>query len=247
MAKRKPKFEVVENAETELCRKKKFTEHDIISFQAANDRQHEFLQYFESKTPCILLDGYPGTGKTFLALISALRQVVDPSTHYEKIVYIRSAVEAGQSIGFLPGTEEEKYEPYELPAREMFAEITKYNDPYANLKALGYVEFRLDNFLRGLNLRNAIVVVDEAQNMDYSSLRTIMTRLASGSRVIVCGDELQDDLQRKKKKSGFSHLKYVLGKMPRGSFSHVHFETEDIVRSGFVRDYVVADVENPEI
>lgn len=247
MAKRKPKFEVIDGNETELCSKKKFTEHDIISYQPANPRQSKFIDLYHSNSPCILLEGYPGTGKTFLALIEALRQVVDQSTHYEKLIYIRSAVPSGQDVGYLKGDLAEKQAPFEEVPQQMFSKITKYNDPYKNLVALGYVEFRLDTHLRGINIENAIVVVDEAQCMDYSSLRTILTRLDSGSRVIICGDEKQDDLKRKKKRSGLSHLKTVLSNMPYDSYGHVAFRLEDIVRGDdFTKNFIIADFETDE-
>jgi len=248
MAKPKQKFNVVDLKDVELCKKKKYTEHDIVSYQPKNDRQKQFLDLFHSNTPCIVMDGMPAVGKTFLALIEALRLVVDVSTHYEKIIYIRSAVPSGQDVGYLKGDLAEKQAPYEEVPRQQFSRIIeKYNDPYDNLVSLGYFEFRLDTHLRGININNAIVVVDEAQCMDYSSLKTILTRLDTGSRIIICGDEGQDDLKRKKKKSGLRHLLRVLGNMPYGRYGHVTFTTDDIVRGdGFTKDFIISDFEIDE-
>ena len=248
MAKPKQKFNVVHLDDVELCKKKKFTEHDIVSYQPKNPRQKQFLDYFNSNVPCIVMDGMPAVGKTFLAMIEALRLVVDQSTHYEKIVYIRSAVPSGQDVGYLKGDLAEKQAPYEeVPRQTLSRIIEKYNDPYDNLVALGYFEFRLDTHLRGININNAIVIVDEAQCMDYSSLKTILTRLDTGSRVIICGDEGQDDLKRKKKQSGLRHLKKVLDNMPYGSYGHVTFTTDDIVRGdGFTKDFIISDFETEE-
>lgn len=247
MSSKRKKFEVIHNEDMDLCRKKKFTEHDILPYQPANPRQKRFLDLFHSNTPCILLDGFPGCGKTFLAVTEALRLVVDQSTHYEKIIYIRSAVPSGQDVGFLKGSLEEKMDPYSEPLRNILSQITRYNDPYDNLVALGYLEFRLDTHMRGLNLSNCVVIIDEAQCMDYSSLRTILTRLDDGARVIICGDEMQDDLKRKKKKSGLTHLKKVLNNMPYERHGTVAFTLDDIVRGdGFTKDFIISDFETEE-
>lgn len=250
MAKRQKKFDTHNETPDNVrhLSRKKFHPHDLISYHPKNDRQKKFLQLFAEGTPCILMDGMPAVGKTFLALIESLRLVLDPSTHYERVLYIRSAVPSGQDVGYLKGSLEEKQGPYEeVPRQTISRIIEKYNDPYPNLVALGYVEFRLDTHLRGINIDNTIVVVDEAQCMDYSSLKTILTRIDCGSRVIICGDEGQDDLKRKKKKSGLAHLKKVLMNMPYGSYGHVTFTTDDIVRGdGFTKDFIISDFETDE-
>ena len=183
----------------------------MVSYSPKNERQNAFVQLFKDGNPCIIMDGMPAVGKTFLALIEALRLVLDSSTHYEKVVYIRSAVASGQDVGFLKGTLEEKQAPYEEVPRQTVARIMeKYDNPYPTLVSLGQFEFRLDTHLRGINITNSIVVIDEAQCMDYATLKTILTRIDTGTRVIICGDEGQDDLKRIRKKSGLAHLKKVL-------------------------------------
>lgn len=183
-------------------------------------------------------------GKTFLAVVEALRLVVDQSTHYEKVIYVRSAVTSGEDVGFLPSDMAAKADPYSAPLRDILSQITKYKDPYDNLIALGYLDFRLDTHMRGINLKNCVVIIDEAQCMDYASLKTILTRLDSGSRAVICGDGGQDDLKRKRKKSGWDHLKRVFDNMPYGNYGKVTFTLDDIVRGdGFTKDFIIADFE----
>jgi predicted ribonuclease YlaK len=250
MTKRRVKFDTSGQKPENVVQlaKKRFTHHDIASYEAKNPRQQKFLDLVKEDVPCILMDGMPAVGKTFLALAEALRLVLDPSTEYERVVYIRSAVPSGQDVGFLKGSLEEKQAPYEEVPKQTFARIIpKYNNPYPLLISLGYFEFLLDTHLRGINIANAVIVVDEAQCMDYASLKTILTRVDCGSRVFICGDEGQDDLKRKKKRSGLSHLKKVLMQMPTGSYGHVTFKTSDIVRGdGFTKDFIIADFETPE-
>lgn len=244
MSSKRKKFEVIHNDEMDLARKKKFTEHDILSYQPANPRQSKFINLFHSNTPCIIMDGHPGCGKTFLAVVEALRLVVDQSTHYEKVIYVRSAVTSGEDVGFLPSDMAAKADPYSAPLRDILSQITKYKDPYDNLIALGYLDFRLDTHMRGINLKNCVVIIDEAQCMDYASLKTILTRLDSGSRAVICGDGGQDDLKRKRKKSGWDHLKRVFDNMPYGNYGKVTFTLDDIVRGdGFTKDFIIADFE----
>ena len=131
--------------------------------QKTHDRK-KFTQYFfDNKTPLILLNGYAGVGKTFIALHAALTQVLDQSTHYEKIVIVRSAVESGMSQGFLPGSLCEKNEPYELPYKLLLKKMFKEpNDlHYANLKTLGCIDFLSTTYLRGITLDNTIIIVEE--------------------------------------------------------------------------------------
>ena len=227
-----------------LGNRKKFHNHDLISVKPKNERQKEFFCSYFSQTPIILLDGYPGVGKSFLATYLALTDIFDDSTAYEKLLIVRSAVESGSSIGFLKGNLEEKMEPFEAPYKDMTSEImTNFKSPYDHLKSLGYLQFMLTIHARGINLNNSIILIEEAQCMDYDELKTIITRAGVNSRIIITGDENQNDLKRKRRESGLSHLKNVFMNMRQESVSIINFKKEDIVRSGIVKEFIIADFE----
>ena len=242
MAKKSLKFdttgESVQNIST--LSKKKFHPNDLISITPANDRQKQFLEAFYSQTPMILMDGPAGTGKSFLALYAAFSEVFQDGSPYRRVIVIRSAVE-GRKIGFLPGSETEKAEPFEMPYKQIVQQIIKFKTAYNNLKALGYYEFHLSSHQRGTTYDNAIIIVDEVQNFDVSEVRTICTRVGTNSKLVLMGDLKQNDLARYREKSCFNYLKSVMRLMPYDSTCHVHFKLEDIVRSGFVRDFLIAD------
>lgn len=149
--------------------------------------------------------GQAGCGKTSMALSEGFKEVLNPKSPYEKIIIVRSAVQ-GRQIGHLPGELDEKAAAYEMPYMEVCKDIFKYNDPYSNLKAVGMIEFVLSTFLRGCNFTNAIVIVDECQNLDFEEIDTIYTRLKESSRIIFCGDGKQTDLHRYKQTSGLSQF-----------------------------------------
>ena len=226
--------------------KLKYKETDLISLELKNPRQKKFNQYFyEHKTPLIFLNGYAGVGKTFIALHAALTQVLDSSTHYEKIVIVRSAVESGASQGFLPGTLAEKNEPYELPYKLLMKKMFKeqHDLHYNNLKSMGTIEFLSTTYLRGITLDNAIIIVEESQNLDYTELKTVVTRTGVGSRVIMTGDLSQDDLCRKKKQSGMEQFMKVVSNMDNNYHRTVEFLLEDVVRSGICSAFLVSEYE----
>lgn len=244
MSKPRKKFdtanESIENVR-DLGSRKKFNPHDIRSFKACNHRQEEFLRLFYQQTPLISLHGVAGTGKTFLAIAAALTEVFDSSTPYQKLTIVRSAVEV-RSIGFLPGTAEEKLEQYEMPYKSIFAEVMKYNNPYDHAKALGYVEFVPTTFLRGVTFNDQIVIVDEAENMDYAELATVVTRVGTNCKIIFAGDDRQSDLERRREKSGFSKFRKVLENMPEYMTGFVEFGVNDIVRSELVKNFLIAEL-----
>lgn len=228
----------------DLGNRKKFHDQDLISIKPKNETQKDFFYSYYSQTPIILLDGYPGVGKSFLATYLALRDIFDESTPYEKLIIVRSAVESGTSIGFLKGDLKEKMEPFEAPYKDITSEImTNFKNPYEHLKSLGYLEFMLTIHARGINLNNSIILIEESQCMDYEELKTIITRTGINSRVIITGDENQDDLKRKRRESGLSKLKKVFMNMRQESVSVINFKKQDIVRSGIVKDFIIADFE----
>jgi phosphate starvation-inducible protein PhoH len=180
----------------------------------------------------LVLVGFAGTGKTYLASYIGYRDMLESNGRYDKMVYMRSAVPT-RNIGFLPGNEKEKVEVYEAPYIDIATELFGRGDSYEIMKKKGVVHFTSTSFVRGINLRNAIVIVDECQNMTYHELDSIITRLNDNCRIIFCGDMRQADLY----KNGLEDFFNVLRSM--NEFDFVEFQKEDIVRSELVKNYII--------
>lgn len=220
---------------------KNFTVHDIKPLQAKTDKQAQFIKAFFQQVPILIQYGSAGTGKTAVALYCALSEVLDRSTPYDKIIIIRSAVQA-RDIGFLKGTEKEKNEAYEIAYAGLCDELMIYkSNNYRNLKERGIIEFHNTSFMRGQTWNNTIVIVDECQSATYHELSTAMTRLGTDSKIIFCGDMKQSDLHKKGDVSGLPQLMKVLEKMPEGMVEFVIYTPEDIVRSGLVKEFLLAE------
>ena len=200
-----------------------------------------FTQYGEGKH--IFAYGCAGTGKTFIALYNALKDVLDPETPYEKIYIVRSLV-ATREIGFLPGDHEDKSDIYQIPYRKMvkymfkMASDAEFEMLYANLKAQGTLDFWSTSFLRGVTFDDAIIIVDECQNLNYHELDSIITRAGENTRIMFCGDGVQSDLTKIQERNGITDFQRILTKME--SFALIEFGIEDIVRSGLVKEYILA-------
>lgn len=183
--------------------------------------------------------GTAGTGKTMCALYLALSDVVD-SNRYEKIIIVRSAVQTREQ-GFMPGSLREKIAYYETPYIDIVNDLFGRSDAYATLKQKGCIEFMSSSFVRGLTFDNSIIVVDECQSMTYHELDSIITRVGESSKIIFCGDMKQDDLKQSKNRADISGLKdfiRVINKID--SFEVIEFGVSDIVRSGLVKEYIIA-------
>ena len=144
-------------------------------------------------------------------------------------------------MGFLPGTNAEKSAVYEEPYKAICSELTGKMNSYDQMKTEGFIQFATTSFLRGLTFRDNIIIVDECQNMSFSELDTIMTRIGEGCRVIFCGDFRQTDLSREEEKRGLHKFMGIIRDME--AFEFVEFTEQDIVRSGLVRDYLLAKCE----
>lgn len=188
----------------------------------------------------LMLHGYAGTGKTFCAFYLALEELLTGRSNYDKIVIIRSVVPS-RDIGFLPGSIKEKIAVYEEPYREICDDLFGRGDGFNILKMKGLVQFTTTSFLRGMTFNNAIVIVDETNNMTFQEIDTVMTRLGNESRVVFCGDYRQSDLTKPHEKTGIREFMSITKRI--NSFTHIEFEKEDIVRSGIVRDYIINKTE----
>lgn len=194
-------------------------------------QQRVFRDYEAGKS--LVLHGYAGTGKTFLALYLALRSI--EAGDYDKVVIVRSLVPT-RDAGFLPGDIKTKAEVYEGPYASICAELYNRGDAYTILKNKGVIEFSPTSYIRGLTIDNAIIIVDEAQNLSYHELDSILTRVGNNCRVVLSGDYRQTDLLKEAEKAGFKKILDRLAKMEEISF--VEFFVEDIVRSGFVKAWI---------
>jgi phosphate starvation-inducible protein PhoH len=185
----------------------------------------------------LILHGVAGTGKTFVACYLGFDDMA--KKEYEKLVIIRSAVPT-RDIGFLPGNEKEKASVYEEPYKDIAIDIFGRGDAYQILKTKNLVEFMTTSFIRGITLRNATILIDECQNMSFHELDSIITRVGQNCRVILCGDFRQSDL----KNSGMNEFLNVIKRMEL--FDFIEFGIEDIVRSDFVKSYIIAKNEVDE-
>ena len=188
------------------------------------------LRAFESDKN-LVLHGCAGTGKTFISCYLAFDDMT--KNQYEKLVIIRSAVPT-RDIGFLPGTEKEKSSVYEEPYYDISIDLFERGDAYQILKTKRLVHFMTTSYIRGITLRDAVILIDECQNMSFHELDSIITRVGENCRVIFCGDFSQSDL----KQNGMKEFFEVLASMNR--FDFIEFGVEDIVRSGFVKEYIIA-------
>ena len=183
--------------------------------------------------------GTAGTGKTMCATYLALNDVLQKG-EYEKVVIIRSAVQTREQ-GFVPGTLEQKEAIFEAPYIDIVNDLFGRGDAYQILKQKGMIKFTTSSNIRGLTFDNSVIIVDECQSMNYHELDTIITRVGESSKIIFCGDTKQDDLATTKNRadvSGLYDFLKVLNAIP--SFNVVKFGINDIVRSGLVKEYIIA-------
>ena len=227
-------------------RKKPLSASYLVDIIPITDNQKIlFKSYDEGKH--LIAYGAAGTGKTFVTLYNAIKDVLDETTPYEKIYIVRSLV-ATREIGFLPGDYEDKSDIYQVPYKHMVKYMFQMSSDadfemlYGNLKSQDSINFWSTSFLRGTTLDNAIVIVDEFQNLNFHELDSIMTRVGQDSKIMFCGDATQSDLVKTNDRNGIVDFMNILRKMP--SFDIIEFDIDDIVRSGLVKEYIVAKLES---
>ena len=211
---------------------------DLKTFQPLTDNQKKFFDAYKRGDYFVALHGVAGTGKTFCALYKALEEVLDKSNPFNKIIIVRSAVQS-REIGHLPGDVTEKMEIYQQPYVQICDTLFGRRDAYSRLEEQGYIDFISTSFIRGMSFDDAIIIVDEMQNLTFEEIDTVMTRVGYRSKIIWCGDYRQTDLNRRKNDmSGI--LKFFDIAMHMESFTRIEFTVEDIVRSSLVKDYIMA-------
>ena len=225
-----------------MKRKKPINESYFLEINPITENQKLFFdQWGEDKN--LFSYGAAGTGKTFIALYLALKEVMNEESPYEKVYIVRSLVST-REIGFLPGTHEDKSELYQIPYKNMVRHMFGMPDDasfdmlYDNLKHQETISFWSTSFLRGTTLDDAIVIVDECQNLNFHELDSIITRVGQDSKIVFCGDVNQSDLQRTNERNGILDFQRILEGMDE--FSMVEFGINDIVRSGLVKSYLIS-------
>tara|TARA_X000000368_G_scaffold11900_1_gene9581 strand:+ start:1014 stop:1766 length:753 start_codon:yes stop_codon:yes gene_type:complete len=229
----------------QMKRKKPINSEYLVDINPITDNQKKlFDSYSEGKN--IVAYGAAGTGKTFITLYNAIKDVLNEKTPYEKIYMVRSLVST-REIGFLPGDHEDKSSLYQIPYKHMVKYMfqmpseAEFEMLYGNLKAQETIKFWSTSFLRGTTLDNAIIIVDEYQNLNFHELDSIITRIGEDSKICFCGDASQTDLQKTNERNGIVDFMKILRAMP--SFDIIEFGINDIVRSGLVKEYLIAKLE----
>ena len=197
-----------------------------------NESQQSFMDAIDS-APLVFATGSAGTGKTYVAVAKAVEAL--EAGRVRRIVLSRPAVEAGESLGFLPGDMEEKLSPYLRPLYDALCDRLSTKRLKA-LTAEGVIEIAPIAYMRGRTLNNAFVVIDEAQNCTYGQLKMLLTRLGWHSSMVVTGDPAQSDLL-----PGVSGLDDIVSKLENVSnVEIVRFAKTDVVRHPLVADMIDA-------
>lgn len=220
---------------------KEINHNSITTIKPITDNQKVVFESWKKGMNQFLF-GSAGTGKTFVSLYLALQSVFDLKTKFDKVVLVRSLIPT-REIGFLPGDEEDKAALYQVPYQNMvqfmfeMSNEQQFNTLYDRLKGQGSLYFLSTSFLRGLTFDNSIIIVDECQNLNFHELDTIITRVGQDSKILFCGDFDQTDLLKQNEKNGLHDFLRILEEMEE--FNVTEFTLGDIVRSGFVRSYLI--------
>ena len=225
-----------------MKRKKPINQNYFLDVNPITENQEFFFKEWANQKN-LFAYGAAGTGKTFIALYLALKDVMDEETPYDKVYIVRSLVST-REIGFLPGTHDDKSELYQVPYKNMVRNMfhmpdqTSFDMLYDNLKNQETISFWSTSFLRGTTLDDAIIIVDECQNLNFHELDSIMTRVGQDSKIVFCGDINQSDLVRTNERNSVLDFQRILQGMEE--FSEIEFGINDIVRSGLVKSYLIS-------
>ena len=229
----------------QMKRKKPINADMMRDIEPLTDNQKTLFEAY-AKDQNLVAYGVAGTGKTFITLYNALQDVLNPETPSEKVYIVRSLV-ATREIGFLPGDHDDKSYLYQIPYKHMVKYMFEmpseadFNMLYGNLKAQDTIDFWSTSFIRGTTFDKTIVIVDEFQNLNYHELDSIMTRVGTQSKIMFCGDATQSDLIKQNERNGIVDFMRILRLM--SSVDVIEFGVEDIVRSGLVKEYILAKLE----
>lgn len=211
----------------------------LLKVEAKTENQQRAFDYF-SEGYNLILSGSAGSGKTMLALYLGLKSLL--LRKYEKVVIIRSIVPT-RNIGFLKGTQQEKECVYEQTYLNLVNKLLPtIPNAYDVMKKEKTIEFTSTSFIRGNNIDKAVVIIDEFSNLTYHELSSVITRLGENVRVIFSGDFYQSDLRYSDEKEGVLKFLKVLSLMEE-DFKRVDFTIDDVVRSGLVKRFLLAEHE----
>ena len=226
----------------QMRKKKPINNEYLVDITPLTDNQKILFDSYNQQKNLVAY-GVAGTGKTFITLYNALKDVLDETTPYER-VYIVSSLVSTREIGFLPGDHEDKADIYQIPYKHMVKYMFQmpsdadFEMLYGNLRSQETIKFWSTSFIRGTTLDNAIIIVDEFQNLNFHELDSIITRVGENSKICFCGDATQSDLTKTNDRNGIVDFMNILRKMV--SFDIIEFDVNDIVRSGLVKEYIVA-------
>jgi len=229
----------------QMKRRKPLSSDYLIDIDPLTDNQKKLFDSYANQKHLVAY-GCAGTGKTFITLYNAIKEVLNERSPYEKVYIVRSLV-ATREIGFLPGTYDDKSDIYQIPYKNMVKYMfqmpsdAEFEMLYGNLKSQETIKFWSTSFLRGTTLDNSIIIVDEFQNCTSHELDSIITRIGENSKIMFCGDATQSDLVKTNDRNGIVDFMTILRKMP--SIDIIEFGVDDIVRSGLVKEYIIAKME----
>ena len=184
----------------------------------------------------LVLTGTAGTGKTFMGLYLAMEDVLDKETEWEKLIIVRSMVPT-REMGFLPGDKEAKEQAFLTPYKNICCELFGDKSSYNKMVSANQIQFESTSFIRGVTFDNSIIVVDEMQNLNFHELDSVITRVGRCTKIIFCGDFKQSDFKYDDDRQGIIKFLQIVEQLK--NFTIINFGWEDIVRSGFVRDYIM--------
>ena len=241
MPRRKKKPEIVNEDDIERIRVSLTKTNIKLKKISLTDKQKQLLKIiFDNDSKIIFISGPAGTSKTYIAIYGALQ--LYNMNNERGITYVRTIAESGEkSLGALPGEMAEKINPYMMPMNEKLDELLIPGQA-SIVKEKEIVKGMPINYLRGASWRDEIVIADESQNFTFKELTTLMTRLGRGSKLIICGDPMQSDINGK---SGFADMYSVFNdEDSREKGIHTfHFGAEDIQRSEILK-YVIHKIQS---
>ena len=230
----------------QMKKKKPISNQYLVDITPLTDNQKILFDSYNQQKNLVAY-GVAGTGKTFITLYNALKDVLNETTPYERVYIVRSLVST-REIGFLPGDHEDKADIYQIPYKHMVKYMFQmpsdadFEMLYGNLRSQETIKFWSTSFIRGTTLDNAIIIVDEFQNLNFHELDSIITRVGENSKICFCGDASQSDLTKTNDRNGIVDFMNILRKML--SFDIIEFDVNDIVRSGLVKEYIVAKLQS---
>ncbi len=226
----------------QMKRRKPLSSEYLVDIDPLTDNQKKLFESY-AKQKHLVAYGCAGTGKTFITLYNALKDVLDERSPYERVYLVRSLV-ATREIGFLPGTHDDKADIYQIPYKNMVKYMFQmpsdadFEMLYGNLKSQETIKFWSTSFLRGTTLDNCVIIVDEFQNANFHELCSIITRVGENCKICFCGDATQSDLIKTSERNGILDFMKILQSMP--SIDIIEFGIDDIIRSGLVREFLIA-------